>query len=1334
MAETLESNIEKEMQSSYIDYAMSVIVGRALPDARDGLKPAQRRILYAMYKINNTHDQPTKKSARIVGEVIGKYHPHGDMAVYETLIRMAQDFSMNHTLVEGQGNMGCFTKDTEIKLADGRNLDFEDLITEQSEGKRHWTFAFNIETNSIEIAEIKNPRLTFKNAELVEVILDNGQKIKCTPNHRFLLHDRTYKEAKDLVEGDSLVPLYIQSYDGKEDKNLKEYEQVYQPIKNDWQFIHRLSDEWNLNEKIYTKSRGKIRHHIDFNKKNNNPNNITRVDWGEHWKIHYTMASWRHANDPIYVKKLAGGRKRFIDENHEYFSSRASEMNRTNWKKPSYRIKKSESIKKLWKDEAYKNRMRQSSSKNLTLLWKKEDYRKLMSELKSKEMKNRWKSETYRLQMQEKIRETSLRFWSNSENKENASNLMKAISQNPAWRKKQSNISKALWKNKDYRAKFGEDHFSKMSKKAWSDEKYVSLQREKAKKQWEDPNFRTLVIENTRNTSLQRAKKNPLFMKSLAQRARQSLYKKWQDPNYKKQVIKSKILNFTSKLLGKYTEVTPTIYESERTNNGIPKLSNAIKYFSSWEELIQKARMYNHKVKSVTFIAERQDVYDLSIDSLHNFALSAGIFVHNSIDGDPPAAQRYTEVRLSRLAEEMLQDLEKESVTFVPNFDNVEEEPILLPSKVPNLLVNGASGIAVGVATNILPHNLSEICDAVTAYIKNHEITSEELLQYVQGPDFPTGGNVFYNNALVSSYLTGRGSVIIRGKTITEKIKNKTAIIITEIPYNVNKATMVETIANLVKSKKIIGISDMRDESGKEGIRVVIELKSDADPDMILGLLYNHTQLEISLPVMNIAVIGNNLVTLNLKQFIKTFVDHRIDVIRKRTQYDLNIALDRMHIVEGLLIAVNDIDNVIAEIKKSADIKEARTTLMSRYSITDKQANAILDMKLSKLTSLETGSLETEKKELTTSIADLNEILAEEGKIYNIIEQETKYIKGKYGRERRTTIDKNFEEKDFNREDFITDDDATVILTSNNYIKRIPTKAYRSQDRGGKGVITMQLKEGDFVKQMVSCKLKDHLLIISNKGRAYWLKAYMVPEESKYGVGKAAINLIKLADNEKAETIINTKVFENTYLTFITTKGRIKRIRAEKFSRPRSNGINAVPILEGDSLADVCISDGQSELMIATKLGKALRFKETDIRPMGRAAQGVRGIRLNSNDSVVNIISAKEQDLIASITEKGFGKVTELAKYRLQRRGGKGVINIKSKEKTGQVVRALKVSNTDNVIMINSKGISITFPVDDIRVTGRAASGVRLMRLDPGAFIVDAQAITKYLEPKAPEA
>jgi DNA gyrase subunit A len=644
---------------------------------------------------------------------------------------------------------------------------------------------------------------------------------------------------------------------------------------------------------------------------------------------------------------------------------------------------------------------------------------------------------------------------------------------------------------------------------------------------------------------------------------------------------------------------------------------------------------------------------------------------------------------------------------------------------LPNLLLNGASGIAVGVATNILPHNLSELSDAIVAYVANPEITIDELMTHIQGPDFPTGGSVFHNTALDMSYKYGRGAVVIRGKTKDERVGNREAIIITEIPYTVNKATMVEEIANLVRNKKITGISDLRDESGKEGIRVVIELKQDADKATLLSQLYAHTNLQISLPVMNIAVLGKELLTFNIKQFIKVFVDHRVSVIKARSNYDLRVASDRLHIVDGLIVAVVNIDEIVSIIKKSKDIKEARLALAEQYRLSEKQANAVLDMKLSRLTSLETESLEKEKGELTKSIDGLKQILSDEKKVYQIIKDETSEIKRLYGKPRKTVIDYNVPLQEFNLEETIPDDETTIILTNNNYVKRMPTKVYREQDRGGKGIIAIGLKEGDFVRKIISCKLKDYLFLLSNKGRAYWLKAYLVPEESRYGMGKALVNLVKLSEGERVRDMINTKTFSNSYLSFITTKGKIKRVKAERFSKPRANGIKAIPLLQGDELADACLSEGTKELFIGTAAGKALRFRETDIRPMGREAHGIRGVRLNANDTVVNIESVKPDDLMVTVTEKGYGKATPVEKYRLQNRGGKGVINLKIKEKTGAVVKLLKASNDDNILMINSEGLSIIFPASDVRVTGRAASGVRLMRLNQKVKVVDAQAMAK---------
>ncbi len=722
-------------------------------------------------------------------------------------------------------------------------------------------------------------------------------------------------------------------------------------------------------------------------------------------------------------------------------------------------------------------------------------------------------------------------------------------------------------------------------------------------------------------------------------------------------------------------------------------------------------------------IAAYETLVRMAQDFSMNHTLVQGQGNMGSIDGDSAAAARYTEVRLNKLAEEMLQDLDKRAVPFVPNFDNTEEEPLVLPSKIPNLLINGSAGIAVGVATNILQHNLREVCDAVVAYVNKPDITPQELLQFIKGPDFPTGGIVFYNNALVSSYITGRGSCTIRGKHVIEEMKNKNAIIITEIPYMVNKSSLVEKIADLVKEKSIQGISDLRDESGKEGIRVVIELRKDANADSVLNTLYKHTQLQVTMPVMNIAVLKNNLLTMNIKSFVKVFVEHRVEVIKARTKFDLDVATDRHHIVEGLLVAIHSINEVIATIKKSSDTKEARANLMKNYTLSEKQATAILDMKLSKLTSLESGALETEKRELLEKIKTFNEILANESKVFQIIRDETNEIKEKYGRDRRTVIEQNADLEDIANEDLITDEDTTVILTSSNYVKRLQTKVYRAQERGGKGIRAIELKEGDFPKQIVSCMTKDYLLALTNKGRAYWLKAYQVPEESRYSYGKAAVNLIKLVEGEKVEMLINTRTFAESFLTFITKKGKIKRVSAEKFSRPRANGIIAMPLNPGDALADTCISDGKSNLFIATKKGKALRFDEKTVRPMGRIAHGVRGIRVSGDDEVVNVLVAKESDLIATVTENGFGKATKLEEYRLQGRGGKGVINLKVKDKTGKVVKALKVAENDSVIMINSKGLSIQFPVNSIRETGRSASGVRLMRVDPGIKVIDAQTV-----------
>jgi len=705
-----------------------------------------------------------------------------------------------------------------------------------------------------------------------------------------------------------------------------------------------------------------------------------------------------------------------------------------------------------------------------------------------------------------------------------------------------------------------------------------------------------------------------------------------------------------------------------------------------------------------------------------NHTLVEGQGNMGSIDGDPPAAQRYTEVRLTKLAEEMLEDIDKDSVPMVPNFDNTETEPVVLPSKFPNLLVNGSSGIAVGVATNILPHNLAEVCDAIIAYIGNRDIQPNELLNYIKGPDFPTNGIVFLNNDLLQAYLTGRGSVTIRGKVVIEGDKKK-QIVINEIPYTVNKASLVAKIAQLSKDKIITGITGLRDESDRNGIRIVIELRQDTSAEYVLNALYMHTQLQLTMPVMNVAVIGNRLLTLNIKDFIKIFVEHRVEVIKRRTRHDLGVASDRLHIVEGLLKAIERIDEVTALIKSKKDPKEARVALMERLSISEKQANAILDMKLSRLTGLESAALETEGSSLKSEIEEFNRILSDDKNVLEIIKNETEYIKKEYGVPRKTVIEASEELGEITNEDMIKDEESVIILTQNNYMKRVPSNVYKLQGRGGKGVITIELKEGDFVKSMISCMAKDYLLLFSNKGRAYWLKAYQVPEGSRYGNGKAAVNLVRLQEGERIEKMINIREFSGKYIVFVTKQGKIKRTSTEKFSRPRANGVKAIPLDNGDELETVIISDGKKDLLISTKRGKAIRFNETGIRVMGRIAKGVRGIRLKSGDEVTNVLAAAPGESILSVTENGYGKVTPIERYRVQKRGGKGVLNMRINDKTGSVIKSIGLSGIEKIILINSKGLSIEIDVSSVRVTGRNASGVRLMRLEPGTKLIDVQGI-----------
>jgi len=1310
-------HIEDEMKNSYLTYAMSVIVGRALPDIRDGLKPVHRRILYAMMDLGLEHNKPYKKSARIVGETLGKYHPHGDTAVYDSLVRMVQDFSLRYPLIDGQGNFGCFTKDTKVRLTDGRALDFGQLIKEAKKGKRNYAFTFNHVTQKVEIAEIKKPRLTRKKAKIVKVILDNGEEIRCTLDHPFMLRDGTYKNARDLKARDSLMPLYTKLYSGKADLNLRGYETVYQPIRHKWEFIHHLSDAWNLSKEVYKKCAGKIRHHIDFNKLNNNPDNIQRIQWRDHWGLHKDIILWRHKNDSEYVKKLAKGRENFWanPKNRQNASKVRSEWNKKKWQDPAYREEMIKVLKEAWKDPEYRQRMAELSSRNLKKRWEREDFRKLLSRLKSKELKKRWQDEQYRAFIAEVTRKTSLKIWSNPKHREYISKLNKERWQDPDYRKKYSNRAKRQWRDPSYRAKFPPNHFSEMAKKLWEDPLMQSFHREKAARQWQDEKFAERVIECVKKNNRLRLKKNPDFMKELTEKAKVSLRTKWKDPLYKEKVVRSKILGFVGTLLKTQGTVTPEIYEEMRTNNGMPNIKKALNYFSDFQQIIDRARTrHNHKVKAVKFLIKREDVYDLTIDGTHNFALASGVFVHNSVDGDAAAAMRYTEARMASIADELLDDIGKDTVDFVPNFDESLQEPNILPARLPNLLVNGSSGIAVGMATNIPPHNLTEIVDAIIKTISEPDVSIKDLMKIVKGPDFPTGGIICGREGIKEALSTGRGRLKLHAKAAIEQQKgNRESIVITEIPYQVNKSKLIENIADLVQDRKIEGISDVRDESDKEGMRIVIDLKRDQNSQIILNQLYKRTQMETTFGVITLALVDGKPRVLNLKESLELYIAHRETIVRRRTQFELNKAERRAHILEGLKIAVDNINKIVKTIRESKDAKIAKDKLMKGFDLSDVQAQSILEMQLQRLTALEIGKIEKEYLELIKKIETLKAILKSAKKILDIVKNEVLELKKVYGDERRTEIVAKAEEIEI--EDLIAEEDMVITISNAGYIKRLPIAAYRRQRRGGTGVTGIDMKEEDFVEHLFVASTHEYILVFTNTGKMFWLKVYEIPQASRAARGKAIVNLLQLAQGETVSACVRVKGFEEgRFLVMATKNGLIKKTDLMAYSKPRKGGIIGITIEKDDELIEVKWTDGKQEIILATNQGKAIRFPESQVRDMGRGAKGVKGIGLGKKDKVIAMEIARKDATILTVTSQGFAKRTLTNQYRKQSRGGKGIKNVSVTKKNGEAVGLKIVKDKDELMVMTEKGMIVRCPIKDIRTTGRVAQGVRIIKLDSG--------------------
>jgi len=724
-------------------------------------------------------------------------------------------------------------------------------------------------------------------------------------------------------------------------------------------------------------------------------------------------------------------------------------------------------------------------------------------------------------------------------------------------------------------------------------------------------------------------------------------------------------------------------------------------------------------------------IYDTMVRLAQDFSLrytlvdGQGNF--GSVDGDNAAAERYTEARLSRPAVEVLADLDKQTVDFRPNYENVREEPVVLPGRFPNLLCNGATGIAVGMATNIPPHNLNEIADAICALVDEPDLEESELLSIVPGPDFPTAGIIMGRDGIREGYTTGRGLITLRARAEIEPMKHdREMIVVTELPYMVNKATLLEKMADLVRSGAITGISDLRDESDRDGMRMVIELKRDAVSQVILNQLYKHTAMQTTFGVNMLALVNNRPETMSLRQMIQHFINHRRDVIIRRTRFELDQAEARAHILEGLRIALDNIDAIVALIRASKDPAEAKAGLMAQFKLSDLQAQAILDMRLGRLTGLERSKIEEEFAELMKLISNLKDILGSEARIMDIIKTEMIELKAKYGDARRTEI--RAAEGDFSVEDLIAEEDAVITLSHLGYVKRLPVNTYRRQRRGGRGVTGQATREDDFLEHLFIASTHAYVLIFTNLGRVYWLKVHEIPQAGRTAKGKPIVNLVQLKPGEKVASVTATKEFDsNHFLIFTTRKGQIKKTVLSAYGNPRRDGIIAIALAEGDELMDVALTDGAREIIIAKRLGKAIRFNEEKVRGMGRNARGVRGVTLDAEDDevVAMVVLQRNDSTLLAITQNGFGKRSPIEDYRITGRGGKGVITIKATDRNGPLVTIKEVLDDDELMITSRNGIVIRVPVKDISNLGRNTQGVTIINVGEGDQVADVARIAR---------
>ncbi len=1213
--------IEEEMKTAYINYAMSVIVGRALPDVRDGLKPVHRRILYSMYEMGLSHNKSFKKCARIVGDVLGKFHPHGDASVYAALVRMAQDFSLRYPLVKGQGNFGsidgdsaaayryCVTGDT-LVLTDRGMFPIEDMSDKKEARINYQILNFQ--------GKKKNAVRYFNSGmhNVIQAVTKQGYQIKGSYNHPLLCWCKNifgmpylqWKLLEDITAEDYVI--INRNYNLFANKNASLEKHYPKPLAREKDIklpkIMNSSLAFLLGALVAEGSFHQNK--IIFNNQ----------DMDYYGKVKNSILK-NFPGVQVYEREVKGNCKE-LELYHQkavrFLSNIGFKQAKSDGKEIPFSILQSKkSIVKEFLSALYEGdgsvkviTDKRHSGKSVQILYDSKS-KKLISQLKT----------------------ILLNFG------------IITLSPKPD---KRSDCYRLIISTADNAAKFKKeiDFFSARKKE---------------------------ILEKVTGLNTSRMSKID-HIPYLTEYFRK---------NYFTEFIKKNNFDRYNNLEKNYSKLSKIINNSE-------------KEMVDW---LLSNRFFFDKIDSVKKLSEKEVVYSVKVNSPCHSFIGNGFVNHN------------TEAKLQKLSSDIIKDIEKETVDFKDNFDGSMKEPAILPTKIPNLLVNGSSGIAVGMATNIPPHNLTEVSNAIIAMIDNPEINVEELMEIIPGPDFPTGGEVTCGPGLLHAYTKGRGKVTI--KAVTE-IEDST-IIIKEVPYQVNKAELIEYIASLVRDKKVPGIRNINDESDREGIRVVIDIKKDVDPNVVLNQLYKYSRMKVTFGLNLLALVDDQPKLLGLKELIQHHIEHRKIVIIKRTQYDLSQAEKRIHVLDGLLIALNNLDTVIPGIRSSKTVEEAKTFLMDTYHLTEIQAKAILEMRLQKLASLEQEKIRSEHTELLEQIEYYQSILGSEEKVSQLIREEQEQIINDYGDARRSKIIHG-DEEDYDLEELIEETTVVVTITNSGYIKRLPLGTYKTQKRGGRGVIAAGMKEEDFVNRLYVTSTHTYLLFFTDQGQVYWLKVYNLPEGSRQAKGKHISNLLELSEGENINAIIPVRDFKEGYLFMATKQGVVKKTDLESFSNPRKGGIRAINLDEGDKLIGVKYTSGDNEMILATRKGQANRFNEGAVRAMGRTARGVRGIRLATGDFVIGMLAAEEDKEILTLTEKGYGKRTPVKEYRLCNRGGKGVMNIRITDKNGSVKTVMLVEGGEELMVMSKNGIAIRMKCSDISSIGRATQGVRIIRLGEG--------------------